>query len=135
MTTHVDPSTSRGDALAPATLHVCVTCRRPGDGDDHPRAGARLRDALAAANVPGITSAGVDGRPNCMRGCTAALSGPGRWTYVYGDLDPDLSPEAILEGARRYATSPDGLVPWRERPEIFRKGVIARVPAPVGASS
>ena len=117
MTTHVDPSTARGDALAPATLHVCVTCRRPGDG------------------VPGITIAGDECLSNCKRGCTAAQSGPGRRTYVYGDHDPDLSPEAILEGARRYATSPDGLVPWRERPEIFRKGVIARVPAPVGASS
>ena len=30
--------------------------------------------------------------------------------------------------ARAYAATPDGIVPWRERPEIFRKRVIARVP-------
>ena len=31
-------------------------------------------------------------------------------------------------GAARYAATADGLVPWRERPTIFRKGVIARIP-------
>jgi predicted metal-binding protein len=56
-----------------------------------------------------------------------ALSGPGRWTYVYGDLSP-ASADTVAEGARRYAAQADGLVPWRERPEAFRKGVIARIP-------
>jgi predicted metal-binding protein len=56
-----------------------------------------------------------------------ALSGPGRWTYVVGDITPEMAPD-VADGARRYAATADGVVPWRERPEIFRKGVIARVP-------
>lgn len=64
----------------------------------------------------------------CKRPCTIAVSGPGRWTYIYGDLNAETSVETILDGLRRYAATSDGLVPWRERPEAFRKGVVARIP-------
>jgi predicted metal-binding protein len=57
-----------------------------------------------------------------------AVSSPGRWTYIYGDFDPDSSAETILTGLRLYAGTPDGIVPWRQRPEPFRKGVVARLP-------
>jgi predicted metal-binding protein len=42
--------------------------------------------------------------------------------------------EDIVVGARRYAASSDGIVPWRERPLCFRKGVVSRTPplAPAG---
>ena len=42
--------------------------------------------------------------------------------------NPETSVETILDGLRRYAATSDGLVPWRERPEAFRKGVVARIP-------
>jgi predicted metal-binding protein len=120
------------DPRAPASvvLHVCLTCKGaepPPDGE--PRAGARLMAALAdAPELPaGVVVVGVECLSNCKRACTVALSGPGRWTYVVGDVTPEMAAE-IVEGARRYAATADGVVPWRERPEIFRKGVIARVP-------
>ena len=62
------------------------------------------------------------------RGCTIALRSPGRWTYVYGNIDPAAQLETVVEGVTRYAATPDGLVPWRERPEHFRKNCIARIP-------
>jgi predicted metal-binding protein len=34
----------------------------------------------------------------------------------------------ILAGAAAYAAAPEGLVPWRSRPEIFRKQSLARIP-------
>ena len=34
----------------------------------------------------------------------------------------------ILAGAAAYAAAPDGLVPWRSRPEVFRKQSLARIP-------
>ena len=80
----------------------------------------------------------------CKRPCTIAVSGPGRWTYIYGDLSAETSVETILDGLRRYAATSDGLVPWRERPEAFRKGVAMgvnygidklRFPAPVPVGS
>lgn len=116
------------------SLLVCTTCRmalEPAQ-DDVPRSGARLLDALLDALSPDqrgkLEVRGVECLSNCKRGCTVALTGAGRWTYVYGDINPDISVADILDGATRYAATTDGLVPWRERPEIFRKNCIARVP-------
>ena len=91
-----------------------------------------LHQALAAAiardGAPSIRLEPVECLSVCKRPCTVAISAPGRWTYIYGDLDPETSVDTIIEGLRRYAATADGLVPWRERPEIFRKGVVARIP-------
>ena len=112
-----------------AVLHVCTTCR---GGDPGPpadaRPGAALHGALAAAPLP----AGVEIRPveclsACSQGCSVALSAPGKWSYVYGRLTPADAP-AILAGAALYAAAPDGIVPWRDRPAIFRRQSLARIP-------
>jgi predicted metal-binding protein len=110
-------------------LLVCTKCRGLGDpaeGDERP--GHVLHRRLAEAGVEGVEITAVECLSNCTRGCTIALRGPGRWTYVYGALDSaaDLAP--IREGAARYRDTPDGLIPWRERPEHFRKNCIARIP-------
>jgi predicted metal-binding protein len=34
----------------------------------------------------------------------------------------------IRQGAALYRDAPAGLVPWRERPEHFRRNSIARIP-------
>ncbi len=36
--------------------------------------------------------------------------------------------EALIEGARLLATAADGILPWRGRPDILKRGLIARVP-------
>jgi predicted metal-binding protein len=113
------------------TLHVCVTCRA-GEADDTAiRHGRRLHDALTEVQRRGGSASfrivEVECLSNCNRGCSAALTGPGRWSYIYGDLS-EASVDDLLTGAARYAATSDGLVPWRERPTIFRKGVIARIP-------
>lgn len=97
-----------------------------------PRAGRRLHDALAdaqrrQAEPPSFRIVGAECLSNCNRGCSVALTGPGRWSYVYGDLS-EASVDDLLAGAAHYAATKDGLVPWRQRPTIFRKGVIARIP-------
>ena len=122
---------SRPDELL---LHVCVTCRKAGEPEAESRPGALLHAALSqavgASNATGpvIRVEPVECLSGCKRGCTIAVSGKGRWTYVYGDLDPATSVEAILDGVRRYGATANGLVPWRERPEAFRKGALARIP-------
>ncbi|MEL6296786.1 MAG: DUF1636 domain-containing protein, partial [Pseudomonadota bacterium] len=58
---------------------------------------------------------------NCSRGCTIALRGPDRWTYVYGNLDPAEHAQTVRQGVALYRAAPDGLVPWRERPEHFKR--------------
>ena len=61
-------------------------------------------------------------------GCSVALQAPGKWSYVYGNLDPAAHAPDILRGAGLYAASADGIVTWRDRPEVFRKQSLARVP-------
>lgn len=111
------------------TLHVCITCRagqEPVEGMACP--GARLLAALEAGGCPeGVTIRPVECLSACNTGAAVALSAPGRWTYVYGRLSPEDAPD-ILAGAGAYARTADGLVPWRERPVIFRKQSIARIP-------
>lgn len=115
--------------MAQATLHICTTCRRGTPDPEAPRPGAVLHGAILGADLPeGVTVKPVECLSACTNGCSVALSAPGKWTYVYGHMDPDQHVTAILDGAARYAASADGLVPWRERPEIFRKQCLARIP-------
>ena len=79
--------------------------------------------------------------------CTAATCTPSRYSLLTGEYafrnpraqilagdapiviepgSPTL-PE-ILRGAALYAASADGVVPWRDRPEILRKRSLARIP-------
>lgn len=120
---------------APVQLLVCTTCRSakapadPAIGAEAPRPGAVLLERLLAGGVPeGTEIRPVECLSNCTRGCTIALRGAGRWTYIYGNLDPDTDVAIAIEGAERYRATADGLVPWRERPVHFRKNCIARIP-------
>ena len=90
-----------------------------------------MHAAILAMTAPaGVTIHGVECLSACSNGCSVALAAPGKWTYIYGGLDPELHPAEILRGAALYALSTDGIPPWRERPEIFRKNVIGRTPPP-----
>ncbi len=111
-----------------ATLLVCVTCK-----SDAGPVGVALYEALNArlAAEP-IALRPVECLSVCKRPCTVALTAPGKWTYVVGDLDGREHLEDVVAAARRYAAAPDGLVPWRERPLPFRKGVVSRTP-PISA--
>ncbi len=111
------------------TLHVCITCRAGQtltEGETTP--GARLRDAIIEAGVPdGVNLVPVECLSACSQGCSVALSAPGRWAYVYGRLSQENARD-VVAGAAAYAAAPDGIVPWRSRPEIFRKQSLARIP-------
>jgi predicted metal-binding protein len=114
---------------AATTIYVCITCRRPGDPDDAPRQGVALAAMTEQAAGRGdVTVQRVRCLANCKRGCSAAVRREGAWTYVFGDLDPTSAGTALVEGARLFAHSNDGLMPWRGRPDALKRGLIARVP-------
>lgn len=119
------------------TLVVCTTCRQPDEPKDDAakpdRSGARLYRALSSAlreagDPPHIKLVPVECLSVCKRPATVAVSAPGSWTYIYGDLDPETSAATILGGLDLYRQAPAGLIPWKERPDAFKRGVIARVP-------
>jgi predicted metal-binding protein len=117
------------------TLHVCMTCKAGLPVEDGaPCMGAQLYAAITAEPAPeGVQIVPVDCLSACNQGASVALSAPGRWSYVYGRMTAENAGD-ILAGAAAYARAPDGLVPWRERPVIFRKQSLARVP-PLGPSA
>jgi predicted metal-binding protein len=112
----------------PPTVYICTTCKRAGEPDSEPRPGA----ILAAATERAAVGTEVDVRrlrclANCTRGPSAAMRCNGSWTYVFGGLDATCA-DALIEGARLLAGAADGILPWRGRPEILKRGLIARVP-------
>jgi predicted metal-binding protein len=115
------------------SIHICITCRKADDPQDiGERPGARLyralREAAARREAP-VELIAVECLSVCKRPCTIGFSGAGKWTYIYGDFAPDeASAEAILDAAALYAATPDGLIPWRQRPDALKKGVVARIP-------
>jgi predicted metal-binding protein len=118
---------SAGKSAEP-TVYVCATCKRAGEPDSEPRPGA----LLAAATERAAAGTEVDVRrlrclANCTRGPSAAMRCNGSWTYVFGGLDATCA-NALIEGARLLAGAADGILPWRGRPEILKRGLIARVP-------
>ena len=117
------------EALAATTIYVCVTCRRAGDPEDSVRPGLVLaRETACAANGSGVSVRRIKCLANCSRACSAAIRREGAWTYVFGGLEPGRDAEALIEGAKLFASSSDGLMPWRGRPDILKRGLIARVP-------
>lgn len=115
-----------------ARVFVCISCRRRlGEDDqqfDHPgpALAQRVRELLADDQTIDVVE--VECLAVCKRPCTVALAAEGKWTYVVGDLDNVSHCEEVAAAARAFADSENGIVPWKERPATFRKGVISRIP-------
>ncbi|MCL1469976.1 DUF1636 domain-containing protein [Argonema antarcticum] len=67
----------------------------------------------------------------CSHSCTVSFAAPGKYTYLFGNLPVQDSAAAILECATQYYAKPDGSLPWSERPEPLKKGILAKIP-PIG---
>jgi predicted metal-binding protein len=114
------------------TIYVCITCKRQGQQDSEPATDPRPGALLAAATERAADGTDVIVRrlaclANCTRGPSAALRCNGSWTYVFGGLDA-ANAQDLVDGARLLATAADGILPWRGRPDILKRGLIARVP-------
>ena len=127
-----DISPEGAASIAPADLSavmvvVCATCRDATGSDAHPRAGAILaRNTKAAADCE-VRVATVECLGNCKRRLSAAILREGCWSYVFGDLTTDSGPD-LVAGAKLFAESVDGLIPWRGRPDSLKRGLVSRTP-------
>jgi predicted metal-binding protein len=111
-----------------ATIFVCITCRGPDGLVRDPLPGATLAAATAqAAQGTGIRVRPIRCLANCSRGPSAAMRADGSWTYIFGGLDAACAP-ALVAGARMLAAALDGILPWRGRPDVLKRGLCARTP-------
>ena len=119
------------DAPKRVTVFVCTSCRG-GAGETDTRPGIATVDALERrlreAGAPDVEIRDVECLAVCKRPATIAITAEGSWTYIIGDLDIDADPDGIVETVLAFRRSLNGIVPWAERPSVFRKGVIARIP-------
>jgi predicted metal-binding protein len=112
----------------PVVVSVCVTCKT---ADGAEVVGPGMFAAVQAAF--GKQDANVIVRPVqclsvCKRPATVAVTSPDGYTFLFGDLQSESGTAALASFVKSYRNSDYGLVPWRERAEVLRKGMVARVP-------
>jgi len=116
------------------TLFVCKTCasvwqngKRTGKSG-----GEQLLEQLSELSQAWplqehFPIAAVECMSACSRSCCVSFAAPGKYTYLFGDLSV-TGATAILECASQYYAKPEGLLPWSERPEALKKGILAKIP-------
>ena len=122
-------------------LSICTRCRDGREQDyQEVRGGERMAKAILARQFAwkdfSFEFRGVACMSQCKRPCIAAFCGHGRFSYLFGDLDPEMSSnvDALLEFPSIYLTAPEGFVERRNRPMPLQKGILARLPPPGSTS-
>jgi predicted metal-binding protein len=112
---------------SPTVVSVCVTCKTPDGGIV---VGPEMFESVKAAiglsdhvHVRPVQCLSV-----CKRPATVAVSSADGYTFLFGDLQTESGTAALVSFVKSYQKSNYGLVPWRERAEVLRKGMVARVP-------
>ncbi|MDZ7960832.1 MAG: DUF1636 family protein [Aulosira sp. DedQUE10] len=117
------------------TLFVCTTCASEWkDGNRVGESGGQqlLKQLQELAQnwelQTKFSIQGVECMSACNHACVIALKGEEKLTYLFGNLAIDDSASAVLQCATQYYAKPDGLLPWSERPEALKRGILAKIP-------
>ena len=123
------------------TLYVCTSCRAAGTPREprEAREGSILYQKLLEAFSKSSLKTQVDVRPArclsiCPRPCGIALSSSESWTYLFGDQQPDIAIQDILDCVSIYLKISNGFMPRMERPKSLRRSILGRVPPTIGES-
>ena len=114
--------------VGPVIVSVCTTCKTADGGTVvGPDMFAAVRAALGNDD-PNVVVRPVQCLSVCKRPATVAVTSPDGYTFLFGDLQAESGTAALKSFVKSYQHSGYGLVPWRERAEVLRKGMLARVP-------
>jgi len=121
------------------TIFVCTTCASKWENSKRigESGGEKLLKRLQSVYPdwqlnPEFVIQPVECMSACSRSCAISFASPGKTTYLFGDLSPDLTStevNGVFDCAGKYYAHPEGSLPWSERPEPLKKVVIARIPA------
>ncbi len=118
-----------------STLFVCTTCGST--WEDGKRIGTSageflLQDLQVQLADAGIHLEAVKCLSACLNSCAVAISAPGKFSYVLGQLpaqeNRSETVEALVQLAQSHREKPDGFVPYGERPELLKNRVLGRIP-------
>ena len=111
----------------PIVVSVCITCKT---ADSGAVVGPDMFRSIKAAIGPSdhVRVRPVQCLSVCKRPATVAVTSADGYTFLFGDLQTESGTAALVSFVQSYQKSDYGLVPWRERAEVLRKGMVARVP-------
>jgi predicted metal-binding protein len=112
------------------TLLVCALCKFPHAeaGGETASGGQHLIDQLAEQLEGIVTLQPVRCMAACDRACNAALSAPGKLTFILNDLSPRQSAPDLAEFCRQYAAAPAGKVPYGLRSAAIKRATAYVLP-------
>ena len=72
----------------------------------------------------------------CKRSCIISLTAQNSFTYIFGDIKTSNMDyvKSLLELTTFYSASRDGFLKRNERPELFQKNILERLP-PIDSNS
>ncbi|WP_040697560.1 DUF1636 domain-containing protein [Nodosilinea nodulosa] len=112
------------------TLFVCALCKfpaaEPGGGDT--TGGQRLLDQLSEHLSEDIAIQPVRCMAACDRACNAALTAPGKLTFIFNDLSPQQAAPELAEFCRQYAEAEMGKVPYGLRSPAIKQATAYVLP-------
>jgi predicted metal-binding protein len=121
------------------TIFVCTTCaskwengKRVGESGGEKLLKRLQADYPNCQLNPDFIIQPVECMSACSRSCVICFASPGKNTYLFGDISPKLTPaevDGVFNCAYKYYVHPEGSLPWSERPEPLKKGILARIPA------
>ncbi|HZG41142.1 MAG TPA: DUF1636 domain-containing protein [Nodosilinea sp.] len=117
--------------MTQATLFVCALCKFSAAeaGVSDTTGGQHLIDQLANHLDDGtVTLQPVRCMAACDRACNAALSAPGKLTFIFNDLSPSQSAPALVEFCRQYAMAENGKVPYGLRSQVIKQATAYVLP-------
>ncbi|WP_448380868.1 DUF1636 domain-containing protein [Gloeomargarita sp.] len=124
--------------MAHSTLFVCTTCGST--WQDGKRIGTSagellLQDLQVALAESGAQLQAVKCLSACLNSCAVAISAPGKFAYLFGQLpakeNRSETVAALVQFAQCHQDKTDGFIPYAERPELLKNRVLGRIP-PLG---
>lgn len=119
------------------TLFVCALCKFPQAevGEETASGGQYLIDQLSEQLEGSVTLQPVRCMAACDRACNAALSAPGKLTFILNDLSPRQSASDLAEFCRQYAAAQTGKVPYGLRSAAIKQATAYVLPPLVSESA
>jgi predicted metal-binding protein len=127
--------------MTQTTLFVCSLCRfSPTEASRNGISGGQhlISELQTELNARHLQDAVRIESLRCMAGChqpcNVSLAAPGKLTFILSHVSPTESATALSEFCEQYTHSPDGRVPYRDRPPLVRETTAFVLP-PLPAAS
>ncbi|MDA9989369.1 DUF1636 domain-containing protein [Paracoccaceae bacterium] len=123
-------------------LSICTSCRDGREAEySDVRGGTRLAKSILIKMQSRFDISfdlhGIACMSQCKRPYIATICATGRFSYMFGDLDPEnpTSIDALLDFPSLYLKAPEGFLELNERPKPLQKSIFARIPSLISSTA